>query len=188
MRSPDNVSPRRWLTVPNFLSFARLATVPIFVWLFVTKREDLAVGLYGAAAFTDFFDGYIARRTNSVTELGRVLDPLADRIFIGALAVALVARGLLSPVLAASILVRDLLVVAAFVVLEGRTGPRIRVNNLGKLATALLLAGLSFLALSATSLGVPGAVRTAAMAMTVAGAAAYWVAGALYAREAVEPR
>src|SRR5919106_1769508 len=86
----------RLLTIPNLLSFGRLATVPVFVWLFVSGRENAAVIVYAVAAWTDFFDGFIARRTHSVTELGKLLDPLADRVFIVALALALVARGTLA--------------------------------------------------------------------------------------------
>src|ERR671918_764728 len=94
--SPRTTSDGRLLTIPNLLSFGRLATVPVFVWLFVSGREDAAVILYAVAAWTDFFDGFIARRTHSVTELGKLLDPLADRVFIVALALALVARGTLA--------------------------------------------------------------------------------------------
>ena len=56
------VTSNRVLTVPNVLSAIRLATVPVFLYLFVTGREEAAVILYGAGAWTDFFDGYIARR------------------------------------------------------------------------------------------------------------------------------
>ena len=72
-------SSRIW-TVPNIISFVRLATVPVFVVLFVTGRENAAVILYALGAWSDFLDGYIARRTNSVTDLGKLLDPLADKL------------------------------------------------------------------------------------------------------------
>jgi cardiolipin synthase (CMP-forming) len=183
VRPPPDVRDNRWLTVPNLLSLGRLATVPVFVWLFVTNREDLAVVIYGLAAFTDFFDGYVARRTDTITELGRVLDPLADRVFIGALAVALVARGLLPPLLAGAVLVRDVVVVGAFLLLERRDEPRLRVNRVGKTATALLLAGLSFLALAATSVIDSALLRTGGLALSVSGAILYWVAAAIYAEK-----
>nr|MBA3349513.1 CDP-alcohol phosphatidyltransferase family protein [Actinomycetota bacterium] len=126
----------RWATLPNVLSMARLGTAPVFLRLFLTDREDAAMILYGAGAVTDFWDGYLARRTHSVSKLGTLLDPVADRVFIATLAGALVARGHLAPRLAISIVGRDVLVLAGFGFLERRRGPRIAVNRTGKAATA----------------------------------------------------
>ncbi|HEU4481068.1 MAG TPA: CDP-alcohol phosphatidyltransferase family protein, partial [Actinomycetota bacterium] len=136
----------RFLTVPNVLSLLRLASVPVFVWLFASGRENAAVILYAAGAWTDFFDGYIARLTGSVTELGKLLDPLADRVFIVALCIALVLRDTLPLWLALTIVVRDLIVLSLFPALERRRIERIRVNFVGKCATAALLFGLTLLA------------------------------------------
>ncbi len=173
---------RIW-TIPNILSFARLACVPVFVWLFVTDRKDAAVVLYAVAGWTDFFDGYIARRTGSVTELGRLLDPLADRIFIAALAIALVATGTLAGWIAVSILARDVLILAAYPLVRKGLATPIRVNGTGKTATAALLAGLTLLAVSETSLGWASKVDEIAFGFIGLGAVLYWVAGGLYARE-----
>lgn len=176
----------RILTIPNVLSALRLLAVPFFVWLFVTERENLAVAIYAIAAWTDFFDGYIARRTGSVSELGRLLDPLADRVLIVALAVALVSRGLLSPWLAAAIVLRDVLVLAAFPYLEKRGVARIRVNFVGKSATAALLFGLTWLAVSETGFVLADIGDEVGTAFTVFGAVLYWLAGGMYAREAAQ--
>jgi cardiolipin synthase len=175
----------RLLTVPNVLSLLRLASVPVFVVLFVTSREEAAVILYAAGATSDFFDGYIARRTHTVTELGKLLDPLADRIFIVALAVALVAREVLPLWLALVVIARDVLVLSLFPALESRGIERIRVNFVGKTATASLLAGLTVLAWSETTFVGSGEATPLGMALSVVGAILYWVAGALYAREAI---
>ena len=110
---PQEVVTSRILTIPNLLSLARLATVPVFVWLFVTDRTNAAVTLYAIAAWTDFFDGYLARRLNEVSELGKLLDPLADRVFIVALAVALVANDVLPLWLAIAIIARDVVILSA---------------------------------------------------------------------------
>ena len=177
---------RTW-TIPNVLSFLRLASVPVFLVLFLNERENAAVIVYGIGAWTDFFDGYIARRTGSVTELGKLLDPLADRIFIVALAVALVARGTLELWLAAVIVGRDVLVLCAFPLLERRGVPRIPVSFLGKFATASLLSGLTWLAWSETTFPASGTVaERIGVAFTVVGAVVYWVATFFYAREAME--
>jgi cardiolipin synthase len=175
----------RILTIPNVISFVRLATVPVFIWLFVSGYENAAVILYAAGAWSDFFDGYIARRTNSVTELGKLLDPLADRIFIAALVIALVVRRTLPWWVAVIILGRDLLVVSLFPYLERRKIQRIAVNRMGKTATASLLAGLTLLAYSETTFPGAEVFDSAGLAFTWLGAALYWAAGYLYAREAL---
>ena len=176
---------RVW-TIPNLLSFARLAAVPVFVWLFVTDRKDAAVLLYAVAAWTDFFDGYIARRTASVTELGRLLDPLADRIFIAALAVALVAGDVLPLWLALVIVGRDALVLSAYPFVQRGLATKIRVNFIGKTATAALLAGLTLLAVGETSVSWASAVDEAGMGLVALGTVLYWVSGAMYARQALQ--
>ena len=175
----------RILTIPNVISFVRLATVPVFIWLFVSGYENAAVILYAAGAWSDFFDGYIARRTNSVTELGKLLDPLADRIFIAALVIALVVRRTLPWWVAVVILGRDLLVLSLFPYLERRKIQRISVNRVGKTATAALLAGLTLLAWSETTFAGADAVGVPGLVFTLSGAALYWGAAYLYAREAI---
>ncbi|MFN2586557.1 MAG: CDP-alcohol phosphatidyltransferase family protein [Actinomycetota bacterium] len=176
---------RLW-TVPNVLSLLRLASVPVFVWLFVSGRENAAVILYAAGAWTDFFDGVIARRFDQVSELGKLLDPLADRILILALAIALVAREVLPLWLAVTVVGRDLLILSVFPYLERRRVPRIAVNFTGKSATASLLMGLTLLAYSETSFPGAGGVEPAGTAFTVLGAVLYWAAAATYARQARE--
>lgn len=179
--SPDT---DRILTIPNVLSILRLATVPFFVWLFVSGRENVAVAIYAVAAWTDFFDGYIARRTGTVSELGRLLDPLADRVFIIALVVALVGRDVLDLWLAVAIVLRDVIVVAGFPYLEKRGVARIRVNLVGKTATAALLFGLTCLAISETGFFLASIGDELGLGFTVGGAVLYWIAGAMYVLEA----
>ena len=176
----------RVLTIPNILSFIRLGAVPVFVWLFVTGRENAAVILYMTAAWTDFFDGYIARRFGQITELGKLMDPLADRVMIVALAIALVARDTLPWWLAAAIIGRDVLILSAFPALERRGMPRIRVNFVGKCATAALLAGLTWLAISETGFVWADQLGTVGTIFTVIGAVLYWVAAFMYARQAFQ--
>jgi cardiolipin synthase (CMP-forming) len=138
------------------------------------------------AAVTDFFDGYIARHTGAVTELGKLLDPLADRVAILALAVALVARGTLSWWLAGAVVARDVLILGAFPLLERKGMERIPVNVVGKWATGLLLAGLALLVYSETGFPLALYGDSLGIALTILGAALYWMAGALYARVALQ--
>jgi cardiolipin synthase (CMP-forming) len=184
---PAEVVTSRVLTIPNILSLARIATVPVFVWLFVTDHTNAAVTLYAIAAWTDFFDGFLARRLDSVSEIGKLLDPLADRVFIVALAVALVARDVLPLWLAITVIARDVVILSAFPFVDRSGIKRIPVNFTGKSATAALLAGLTLLAASETTVPLFGtdASATIGMILTVLGALLYWVAGVMYAGELV---
>ena len=72
--------------IPNYLSLLRLALVPFFVISFFLINEYLALGIFCFASLTDLVDGYVARKCNAITELGKVLDPLADKLMkMGAL-------------------------------------------------------------------------------------------------------
>lgn len=166
------------------LSILRLLSVPVFVWLFVSDRENAAVILYAAGALTDFFDGVIARKFDQVSEIGKLLDPLADRILIVALVVALVARDALPLWLAIAIVGRDVLLLSVFPLLERRKVPRIAVNFTGKSATASLLVGLTLLAYSETTFPAQGIADEIGFGFTLLGAVLYWAAAAMYARAA----
>ena len=170
----------RIFTVPNVLSMIRLTSVPVFVWLFLTGREGAAVTLFCAAAVTDFLDGLIARVTGQFSDLGKLLDPLADRSFIAALALVLAAKGLLSPWLAGGLVARDAAVLAASAVIQVGGKGRITVNRVGKVATACLLWGLAWLAVSQTDFVWASAGDEIGHAFTVGGAVLYYVAGIMY--------
>src|SRR6185295_15479886 len=84
----------RVLTVPNAISIVRLLCVPLFVYL-LFGRDDRAYAawLLGALGATDWVDGYIARHFDQVSTLGKVLDPMADRILLGVAVIALLVDG-----------------------------------------------------------------------------------------------
>ncbi len=69
-----------WKTIPNLLSFIRIILVPLFGYCFLHDQKILAISFLVVSGLTDFFDGKIARRFNQVSELGKVLDPIADKI------------------------------------------------------------------------------------------------------------
>ncbi|HEB12742.1 MAG TPA: CDP-alcohol phosphatidyltransferase family protein, partial [Actinobacteria bacterium] len=75
----------------NALTFCRLLLIPV-VFKLILQDSPLAVLVFGIAALTDLFDGYLARRTNKVTELGRLLDPFVDRLLIAGVVIALVLK------------------------------------------------------------------------------------------------
>lgn len=69
-----------WNTIPNWLSFIRIALIPVFAVLFVQGHQLVAVIIMILAALTDLFDGKIARKFNQVSNLGKLLDPIADKL------------------------------------------------------------------------------------------------------------
>ena len=175
----------RLLTVPNVLSLLRLGSVPVFLWLFLSGAERAAVVLYAAGAVSDFFDGFIARRWRQVSDFGRLLDPLSDRVFIVALTVALVAREAFPWPLAVGIVVRDVVLLSLWPLFERRHVGRIAVNFTGKTATALLLVGLTLMAVGETGWPWADRLHGIGLGFAVIGGILYWVAGAMYAREAL---
>ena len=158
----------RIFTVPNALSLLRLFMVPVVVALLLGGADGLAAALFVLAALTDFLDGRIARRAGP-TQLGRILDPVADRLMLSSVAVVLAIRGLL-PAWAVAILVgRDLLALAGSLVV----GSKIPVNKVGKAATAVLMVAVAFVVIS------PGKVGEI---MFYAGFALSVAAGVLYVK------
>src|SRR6266516_339890 len=165
-RSPSSARVR---TVPNGISAARIALIPVFVWLVLDHDTTTAgVVLFAIVVATDWVDGMIARRTGQVSDVGKILDPVADRLAIAAGLIALVLRGIFPLWAAAAILVRDLAVLLVAAVVLVRRDVRVEVRWIGKLATFSLMAAIPMV--SWGSLGLP-----LAAAATVGGWAAYAV-------------
>ena len=81
-----------WKTVPNLLSFIRILLIPVFAVLFYNGHTVWAVVILALSGLSDFFDGKIARRFNQVSNLGKVLDPIADKLTIATIAIVLYLR------------------------------------------------------------------------------------------------
>jgi cardiolipin synthase len=144
----------RVLTVPNLLSLLRILLIPLFVFLIV-HRETSRIGLvlFGFVSATDWVDGYLARRTAQVSEVGKILDPVADRLAIAAGLIALIVRGVFPLWAAVPILVRDAGILAAGAVALSRHRVRIDVRFIGKAATFSLMVAIA--AVSWGNLGMP---------------------------------
>ena len=100
---------RVW-TVPNVISMVRLAGVPLFLWLVLGPEQDaLALAVLMIAGFTDYLDGWLARRLNQFSRLGEVLDPVADRFYILAVVIGLYLRDIIPWWVALALPLRDLL-------------------------------------------------------------------------------
>lgn len=132
--------------IPNALTIARFAAIPVFAWLYLEAGDGPAWGagiFFAAAAFTDQLDGYLARRWSVESPFGKVADPLADRLMIGTAVVLMWATGRLPLIAALVILARDLALILGYK-LVAPSGYELEVTFLGKLATWVLYAALGF--------------------------------------------
>jgi CDP-diacylglycerol--glycerol-3-phosphate 3-phosphatidyltransferase len=130
--------------LPNALTSARLALIPVFVVLVLTSDDGYswpAAIVFAVAGITDQIDGFLARRWHVESAFGKIADPLADRLMIDAAVILLWVEGRL-PWIALAIPLRDLLLVAG-TPLALRRGYDFQVNLAGKAATWLLYASLA---------------------------------------------
>ena len=174
----------RVLTIPNALSAARLAGVPVFLWLVLGPRtataDYWAVALLIVAGATDWLDGKIARALNQGSRLGQVLDPAADRLYIAATIVALAVRGIIPWWLVGLLAARELAVGIALAVLRRRGWRPLQVSLVGKAATLCLLYAFPLLFIGAHAGPVATFARIVGWAFAVWGTALYWWSGGLY--------
>src|SRR6476619_7012311 len=100
-------------TIPNLVTVVRFLGVPLFIWLVLGgQRYGYAALVLAIMGSTDWVDGYIARRFNQMSNLGRILDPIADRLSLIAVAVTLVIAGVLEWWYLAALLVPDAVLLA----------------------------------------------------------------------------
>ena len=95
-KNKGNGLKNEFFTIPNILVYIRVLLVPVFVYIYINAKNDkdyfCALGVMVIAFLTDFFDGKIARKFNLVTDLGKILDPIADKLYQFAVAICLVAK------------------------------------------------------------------------------------------------
>jgi len=130
------------VTIPNLLSLVRLACVPIFLWLLFgpdPPRRAAAAYLLAVLGATDWVDGYVARHFNQVSNLGKILDPTADRIMLIVGIGAILVDGGVPPYIAIAALAREAVVAAAALVLAAAGARRIDVTWVGKAGTFALM-------------------------------------------------
>lgn len=147
----------------------RLLLIPAFIYFLAGGGRDgsvVAGVLFAVASATDWLDGQIARRTDTITDFGRFADPLADRLLIGSALIILLATNRLPTLPLMAVLVRDAYVMAGYYVLN-RRGFRVPVSMVGKTATAVLMVAL-FLAIIDVPAAVPLFWAGAALSLTSA--------------------
>jgi cardiolipin synthase len=177
MRPPDRV-----LTIPNLLSILRLCMLPVFLWLVLGPEADaLAVAVLMLAGLSDYLDGYLARKLDQTSQLGVILDPVADRLYILATVVGLGLREIIPLWLVIALPLRDVLLWALVPFLRTRGYSALPVHFLGKAATAALLYAFPLLLLGDGDGGFATVCRVFGWAFAIWGTALYWWAGILYA-------
>ncbi len=186
---PQMASMDRIATVPNALSAVRLLGVPLFLyWVLWTHQDGRAILLLMAAGATDYFDGKIARSFGQSSRLGQLLDPAADRLYILATLLALVARSGLPLWWALALIGRDLVLAATLPVLKRHGHGPLPVHFLGKAATFNLLYAFPMLlaALPDRDDLLSTVFRPLGWAFTAWGSVLYLLAGVLYVVQVVQ--
>src|SRR3990170_6064838 len=183
-RGTEALATGRVLTIPNVLSFARIALIPVFVWLIVDRDTTFSgLILFGVVVATDWVDGAIARATGQVSELGKVLDPLADRLAIAAGLVALVIRDAFPLWAALTILVRDALILVAGGTVLAVRRVRLEVRYIGKVATFALMLAIGAIAWGSLGYAFEAAFLACGWTFFAIGILEYYVATVLYASD-----
>ncbi|MDQ0732772.1 CDP-alcohol phosphatidyltransferase family protein [Arthrobacter sp. B1I2] len=167
-------------TIPNLLTVVRFMGVPLFMWLVLAQKEyGAGVIVLAVMAGTDWIDGYIARRFDQTSKLGRVLDPIADRLALLAVASTLVIAGVVHWLYLAALVIPDaVLLVLTLSFFHGH--PDLPVSVVGKVRTGLLLLGTPLLVLSRLDTGFSGQLFAAAWVVLGLGLIGHWIAAYNY--------
>ena len=148
----------RVLTIPNVLTFVRMGLIPVFATLLVYGRETGALIVFSIAGISDGIDGFIARRLKQQSELGTIMDPIADKLLMMTAFVMLTIPGLLAPGrhlpvpfwVTAAVIGRDVLIVAVAMAIMMMTGFRgFKPSSLGKASTFVQVAAVMLILLAA---------------------------------------
>ncbi|QIK82317.1 CDP-alcohol phosphatidyltransferase family protein [Sanguibacter sp. HDW7] len=170
------------MTIPNIITLVRLVVLtPLFVVLAATGQTGAAVVTLMILGVTDWADGFIARRFDMTSELGKTLDPLADRLGMLAVVITLTLLGELRLWMLGLVVVPDAVLIcgALFLMATKRWPlPDLEVSLLGKARTAALMTGLPLLLLAS---GTDGVLWHVAFGLTVAGCLGHAIAATTYA-------
>jgi len=176
----EQTSSRVW-TIPNLISFARLAGVPLFVWLMLGPQYDIAaVVVLVIGGTSDWVDGYLARRLNQVSRLGELLDPAADRLYILATLLVFSVRGVIPWWFTFALLAREAMLLVCLAVLRRAGYGPPPVHYLGKTATFILLFAFPVLLLAHASESAASWASPVGWGLAWWGLGLYWIAGFFY--------
>jgi len=174
----------RILTIPNVVSFARLAAIPAFWWLLLRADELMAATiLFAVIATTDWMDGFLARRLDQVTRLGKSLDPVADRLMIASAVIAGLIADIVPPIIGVTLMLREIYMGAITVGLMARGRGTLEVRTLGKRATFMVYSAIGLFYIAALPFLEPF-TRPSAWVLGVGGLILYWITAFQYTRDA----
>ena len=183
---------RIW-TIPNVISFLRIASIVLIAWLIWFSQPDhpdyliWSLIVLSLSAASDGLDGYIARRFNQVTLLGQLLDPIADRMLIILTGIALCLANVIPWWMMLLIVARDATMLVLVLVLSDHHYGPLPVHFVGKTGTFMLMCAIPVLIISATlrSLNLYYAVHCFGLALFWWGIGLYWVAGVIYLMQGI---
>lgn len=171
----------RVLTVPNVVTVVRLACLPLFVWLlFGAQRQTAAAILLGVLGATDWVDGFVARRLGQVTTLGKVLDPVADRMLVLTGVLSIIVAGAVPLWLGVATVAREVMVSGAVLLLAWLGAERIDVLWVGKAGTFGLMFAYPTFLLAHGHAGWQHPFEVFAWVCAIPGLALAWVAAMAY--------
>ncbi|WP_342348007.1 CDP-diacylglycerol--glycerol-3-phosphate 3-phosphatidyltransferase [uncultured Nitrospira sp.] len=158
----DVIMGEAYLNLPNSLTLLRILLIPVFVWFFSESSPEraLAAGLvFACAAFTDFLDGYLARKSGQITNLGKLLDPVADKLLVASGLILLVQFQRVAVWLAIVMIAREMIVTGARVV-AAKEGFVVPADSLGKFKVIGQIGGILCLILQGVWVQSEGLLAT----------------------------
>lgn len=174
MRRRERAS-SRVLTVPNFITAVRLLLVPVFLWLLLVEEERVAAAiLLGVLGATDWVDGWVARNFDQESELGRILDPVADRVLLFAAVIGLFIDGTAPRWVLVLVFAREVFIAVASLTLAAAGARRIDVTWAGKAGTFALMFALPMFLLGDSTGFVPDLWLFGAWCFAIGGLILSW--------------
>ncbi len=170
------------INLPNFITLTRILLIPVFVVLFATPtpNRSLSAGLvFVVAALTDLLDGYLARRNGQVTTLGKLLDPIADKLLVLSALILLVNVDRVSALVAILIIAREVAVTGIRAIAAGE-GMVISAETTGKYKMALQVVAIVLLVLEGTFLSDLGNLHLAGIVTLYLSLVLGYVSGGQY--------
>jgi len=169
-RSSQPESSDRFLTISNLLSIARaLLAIPFAVVMLTSIPPSRLWGgiIMIVAALTDKYDGVLARKYNQITEWGKILDPVADKIAVGAVAIVLLVLGNIPVWFVIVLLVRDVVIFSGGMYLKTKKGIVLQSNEAGKWTVGIVSLALFLMVLDAQSILVDFAIWASVVLLIV---------------------
>ncbi len=171
----------RLVTAPNIITVSRLLLVPVFLWLlFGRENRAAAAVVLGFMGATDWVDGQVARRWGQVSELGKILDPAADRLVLVIAVVAITIDGSAPVWLSVPVLLREVIMFAAVTALAMLGARRIDVTFVGKAGTFMLMFAFPLLLFGNSSISWAWMAEIAGYACAIPGLVLSWFAAITY--------